>query len=82
MAKIIISIPTAKGLMFLFGVNFEKAEITLKGVEGPIKIENFTLEENQTKVVTDNHFFPINFLYKLCLENECVSNEGQLLNVE
>lgn len=82
MAKIIVSIPTAKGLMFLLGVNFDKAEITLKGAEGPIKTENFTLEENQTKVVTDSHFFPIDFLYKLCLENECVSNENQLLNVE
>ena len=46
MAKGIVSIPTAKGLMFLLGVNFEKAEITLKGAEGPIKTENFTLEEN------------------------------------
>ncbi len=25
MAKVIISIPTAKGLMFLLGVNFEKS---------------------------------------------------------
>ena len=30
MAKVIISIPTAKGLMFLLGVNFEKSEITMK----------------------------------------------------
>lgn len=82
MAKIIISIPTAKGLMFLLGVNFEKAEITMKGAEGPIKIENFVLEENQTKVVTDSHFFPIDYLYKLCIDNGCVTEEGQLLNVE
>lgn len=44
--------------------------------------EEFVLQENQTKVVTNSHFFPIDFLYKLCIENNCVSEEGQLLNVE
>lgn len=83
MAKVIVSIPTAKGLMFLLGVNFKKGTITLKGPSSEhIFTEEFSLEENQTKVVTNSHFFPIDFLYRLCIENNCISEEGQLLNVE
>ena len=83
MAKVIISIPTAKGLMFLLGVNFEKSEITMKAPSSEhIFTEEFVLQENQTKVVTNSHFFPIDFLYRLFIENNCISEEGQLLNVE
>ena len=50
MAKVIISIPTAKGLMFLLGVNFEKSEITMKAPSSEhIFTEEFVLQENQTK---------------------------------
>lgn len=47
MAKVIISIPTAKGLIFLLGVNFEKSEITMKGPSSEhIFTEEFVLQEN------------------------------------
>ncbi len=52
-------------------------EITMKGPSSEhIFTEEFVLQENQTKVVTNSHFFPIDFLYKLCIENNCVS-EGR-----
>ena len=60
MAKVIISIPTAKGLIFLLGVNFEKSEITMKGPSSEhIFTEEFVLQENQTKIVYDDIYFKV-----------------------
>lgn len=81
MSKCIVSIPTDDGLIFLRAVNFKTNEIILNG--NPTKLtrkEKFIVEGKQ--VITDNYHFPIDFLYKLCIDNHCIDEDGNLLDVE
>lgn len=81
MAKIIVAIPTKNGLIFLRGVDFDKKEITMNGNPTNLtRVEKFMIEDNK-KVITQSYYFPIEYLIKLCYENNCMGENGELKNV-
>ena len=82
MAKVIVSIPYDKGLIFLRGVNFDKHEVTLNGNPTKLtRVEKFMIQDNN-QVITESYHFPIEYLMMLCSLNDAIDKDNNLMNVE
>ena len=42
--------------------------------------EDFVIDNNQ--VITTHYHFPVEYLFKLCMDNNCIDDKGNLTNVE
>ena len=75
MAKCIVYISLGSKLIFLRGVDFNNKKITINKED-----EDFVIDNNQ--VITTHYHFPVEYLFKLCMDNNCIVDKGNLTNVE